>query len=85
MVYFKGGRFHNTEYLNQISTYLDIVNLFDLNYNECITKLKLAKAAYLDLKKNHQDLRAEFALNMNQTNIKQKLRKEKEWFQWKKL
>ena len=47
---------------------------------ECITKLKLAKADYLELKKNHQELRAEYALNMDQNNIKQKLRKEKEWF-----
>ena len=81
MVHFKGGRFYNTEYLNQISTYLDIVNQFNLNYNECVMKLKLAKAAYLDLKKNHQELRAEYTWNIDQNNIKQKLRKEKEQFQ----
>ena len=54
IVYYKGRCFHNKEYLTQVSQYLAIISPFLLDYNQCIEKLKSAKAIYFEMKQTHQ-------------------------------
>ena len=85
MTHFRLKRYHNKEWIDQTTIYLQIENYYTTTFSSAVKYLKEAKKNYLQLKAKHQQLRDEYANILERANFKQLQYKEKVEMKWKRL